>query len=72
MFKPSRWNIPVLDVHVISVANPNPDVGITRGNIVMSSIMSFPLKFFLAKIYANGNHRITSIITVIKASLKER
>jgi len=48
-FNPKIPPIPVAVVHVIRVAKPKPDVGITRGRVMMSSKRLFPRNFFLAR-----------------------
>ena len=48
-FKPSTPPIPATVVQVISVEKPKPDVGMTRGKVIMSSKRLFPGKLFLAR-----------------------
>ena len=46
--KPSKPPIPEIVVHVIRVANPKPDVGITNGRETRSSRKSLPKNFLRA------------------------
>jgi long-chain acyl-CoA synthetase len=41
--------LPETEVQVSSVANPNQEVGMTRGSVTMSSSSPFPGKFFVAR-----------------------
>ena len=47
-FKPNSPPMPDTVVHVMSVAKPNPEVGMTRGSVTISSKRFFPRNFFLA------------------------
>lgn len=46
--KPRKPPMPALVVQVISVAKPNPDVGITKGSVTISSKKLLPGNLFLA------------------------
>jgi len=71
IFIPSIDIILSLAVHVINVAKPKPDVGITSGSVIRSSINSLPKNLFLANMYAKGIPNKRSIMTVEKAILNE-
>jgi hypothetical protein len=59
-------------VHVIKVANPKPDVGITSGRVTMSSTKLFPGNVFRANTYAKGMPKIKSKNTVNKDNRNEK
>jgi hypothetical protein len=69
---PNAPPIPDTVVHVINVANPNPDVGITRGRVTMSSTKLFPGNDFRASTYAKGIPKIKSKSTVNKDNRNEK
>lgn len=49
LFNPRKPPIPATVVHVINVAKPNPEVGITNGRVMMSSRILLPGNSFLAR-----------------------
>jgi len=71
-FNPKIPPIPATVAHVIRVAKPKPDVGITRGSVMMSSKRLFPRNFFLARTYARGIPKIRSKATVNRESRNEK
>jgi hypothetical protein len=71
-FNPRTPPIPETVVHVISVAKPKPEVGITRGSVTMSSKRFFPRNVFLARRYASGIPKSRSNATVVRDRRKEK
>lgn len=59
--------IPEDEVQAINVANPKPDVGITKVKEMRSSRKPFPQKFFRANMYASGIPKTRSIIIAERA-----
>ena len=70
--KPKIPPNPATVVHVINVAKPNPDVGITKGKVMISSKMVLPGKLFLASTYARGIPKTRSKATVNKDNRNEK
>ena len=71
-FRPIKPPNPATVVQVISVAKPNPDVGITKGRVTMSSRRLLPKNRFLARTYARGIPKTRSKTTVEIDNLNEK